>query len=217
MSQSHISSHATQVSLMQSLLGQGWAQLPPALQAHYRYGRSIDRGQMAVEFPRFMAPVLWLLRRLGALVHRAHPQVHTLVEKHLLRETQDWRRTLTYPDGRRIHFNSRWVRGGEDSLIEFVNPWLGLHMRVWVEEGRMRYRGLRFVLKLGRHLITLPESLLGHTEIVEWGVDARHFAMDFRLTHPLLGQVFRYGGAFEVEVEAQVGAQDFSPRPAAAP
>lgn len=25
----------------------------------------------------------------------------------------------------------------------------------------------------------------------------RHFAMDFRLTHPLFGQVFRYAGEFE--------------------
>jgi hypothetical protein len=28
-------------------------------------------------------------------------------------------------------------------------------------------------------------------------IDETHFAMDFRLTHPLLGEVFRYAGRFE--------------------
>jgi len=32
--------------------------------------------------------------------------------------------------------------------------------------------------------------------IVEQAVDERRFAMDFRLTHPLFGEVFRYSGEF---------------------
>lgn len=50
-------------------------------------------------------------------------------------------------------------------------------------------------------LLTLPEWIaLGHTTIVEEALDDSHFAMDFRLTHPLFGQVFRYAGKFSTQV-----------------
>ena len=60
-----------------------------------------------------------------------------------------------------------------------------------------RYDGVRYVLKLGQVVIGLPEWLiLGHTTIVERGLPSGAFAMDFRLTHPLFGEVFRYSGTF---------------------
>ncbi|MBP6036674.1 MAG: DUF4166 domain-containing protein [Azonexus sp.] len=40
---------------------------------------------------------------------------------------------------------------------------------------------------------------VGHTTIVEEALDATRFAMDFRLTHPLFGEVFRYSGEFEAQ------------------
>jgi hypothetical protein len=53
---------------------------------------------------------------------------------------------------------------------------------------------------LGLGWLPIPEWLvLGHTTIVEVALDDRHFAMDFRLTHPLLRQVFRYNGEFEAD------------------
>jgi hypothetical protein len=73
-----------------------------------------------------------------------------------------------------------------------------------VEDGRLHYRGIRFVAKLGPVLIPIPEWMaLGHTTIMEEAIDDTHFAMDFRLTHPLLGQVFRYSGKFEAATEVE--------------
>ncbi len=63
----------------------------------------------------------------------------------------------------------------------------------------MKWRA--YILKLGRLLIPIPEALvLGHTTIEEIGVDEEHFTMDFRLTHPLFGQIYRYSGRFRTEV-----------------
>ncbi|MDY0106523.1 MAG: DUF4166 domain-containing protein, partial [Giesbergeria sp.] len=175
-----------------------WAQLPPGLQAHYRPGTSIDAGHMDVEFPGFMRPLLWGLGWLGALVRRPGRGIHTTVEKVVSGPRQHWRRTLRYADGQVARFDSYWVHAGANQLIEYVNPWLGLQMAVQVQDGRLLYHGVRYVIRLGRVLLPLPEWLaLGHTTIVEWGTGPRHFAMDFRLTHPLLGQVFRYSGTFE--------------------
>ena len=185
-------------SLMQAALGADWDLLPPALQAHYRFGTTTDTGYMDIEYPRFMQPCLSVLRVVGALVNRRGRRVATVVEKRVVGDRQYWRRTITYADGRVVRFNSFWVAAGANQLIEFVNPVLGLQMAPRVEDGRLHYRGVRFVVKLGKLLLPIPEWLvLGRTTIVEEAVDETHFVMDFRLTHPLLGQVFRYSGEFE--------------------
>ena len=185
-------------SLMQSALGADWDNLPPALQAHYRFGTTTDTGHLDIEYPQFMQPCLSVLRVFGALVNRSGRRVSTRVEKSVVGDRQYWRRTLTYPDGKVVCFNSFWVAVGSNQLIEFVNPVLGLQMAPRVEEGRLHYRGVQFVVKLGPLLLPIPEWLvLGRTTIVEEAVDDSHFVMDFRLTHPLLGQVFRYSGKFK--------------------
>jgi len=194
-------------SLMQQALGNDWHKLPPALQAHYQFGRTTDTGHMDIEYPRFMQPWLSILRLVGALIDRGGRQVSTIVKKNVVGERQYWRRTITYDDGKIVYFNSFWVAAGGNQVIEFVNPVLGLQMAVHVEDGRLHYRGVHFVAKLGRFFLPIPEWLvLGHTTIIEEGVDANHFVMDFRLTHPLLGQVFRYAGKFEARPDA--AAQD---------
>lgn len=185
-------------SLMQSALGADWDNLPPALQAHYRFGTTTDTGHLDIEYPQFMQPCLGVLRVFGALVNRSGRRVSTRVEKSVVGDRQYWRRTLTYPDGKVVCFNSFRVAVGSNQLIEFVNPVLGLQMAPRVEEGRLHYRGVQFVVKLGPLLLPIPEWLvLGRTMIVEEAVDDSHFVMDFRLTHPLLGQVFRYSGKFK--------------------
>lgn len=184
-------------SLMQRALGADWDKLPPALQAHYRFGKTTDSGCMDIEYPRFMQPCLSLLRLVGALVDRRGRQVATVVHKSVVGERQYWRRTITYPDGKVVRFNSFWVPAAGNQLIEFVNPMLGLQMAAYVEGGRLHYRGVCFIVKLGCWLLPIPEWLiLGRTRIVEEAVDETHFVMDFRVTHPLFGQVFRYAGKF---------------------
>lgn len=196
-------------SLMQRALGDDWDKLPPALQAHYRFGTTTDTGHMNIEYPRFMQAYLSVLRIFGALIDRSGRNVSTVVEKSVVGDRQYWRRTISYPDGKTIRFNSFWVPAGGNQLIEFVNPVLGLQMAAYVEGDRLHYRGVRFVLKLGPLLLSIPEWLvLGHTSIVESALDDSHFAMDFRLTHPLLGQVFRYSGEFEAA--SRVASQELS-------
>jgi len=185
-------------SLLQHTLGDAWDQLPPALQAHHGPGMSVDIGHMDVEFPPLMRPVLTALAGLGALVSRRGKGVQTRVDKAFDgHRRQTWHRTLRYADGQTLHFNSVWERLPNGHLVEYVNPWLGLEMAPRVLGGQLHVDGVCFVVRLGRGMLRIPEwLLLGHTTIVERALDDRHFAMDFRLTHPLLGQVFRYAGTF---------------------
>lgn len=185
-------------SLMQLALGGDWEKLPESLKIHYQLGPNVDIGYLDVSFPGWMKPYLWLLHLLGALLTRSGRKLPTRVAKDVITGRQNWRRTIVFPDGETAIFNSFWVSSGGNRLIEFVNPVMGLEMAVGVEGDELRYKGLRYVLKLGRLVISLPEWLiLGHTTIVERGLSTGSFEMDFRLTHPLLGEVFRYAGIFE--------------------
>lgn len=184
--------------LMQNALGADWQQLPPALQAHYAAKKNRDTGVLDIEYPRFMQPVLSALHLVGALLDRRGTQLATTVDKERIGGRQYWRRAIAFPDGRTVRFNSFWIAAGGNELIEFVNPVLGLQMAVSVDDGKLHYQGIRFVVKLGALLLPIPEWLaLGHTTIVEEALDERHFAMDFRLVHPLFGPIFRYAGRFE--------------------
>ena len=192
-----------QHNIMKLALGDQWQALPPPLKRHYQDGNNQDIGHLDVEYPGFMQPYLNLLKLFGALVNKRGVDIKTTVKKYTDHDTQYWRRTLHYPDSRLRTFNSRWIYAGENKLIEFTNPMLGLKMEVWVEGEDLYYSGLCYIIKLGKLHIPIPEWLvLGHTTIVERAVDDAHFEMDFRLTHPLFGQVFRYSGRFRTEREA---------------
>lgn len=190
----------SELSLMQRALGAQWEQLPFALRAHYQDKTNTDVGMLDIEYPGLMQPYLNFLRILGALVNRRGTAIPTTVEKHMEGCVQRWKRTITFPDGKTIFFKSRWVYAGENELIEYVSPFLGLRMALHVEDGNLYYEGRHYVVKLSKLLVPIPEWLiLGHTTIVETALDETNFTMDFRLRHPLFGQVFRYAGKFGTE------------------
>lgn len=185
-------------SPMQTALGDHWHKLPPVLRTHYSHGKTRDTGYLDISFPGWMRPVLRLLHRLGALIPRGGRGVATIVDKHVVGDKQYWQRDIRFADGEKVRFNSVWETAKDNSLVEYVNPVLGLQMQPYVVDDRLHYRGLRFVARLGRWRLPIPEWLaLGHTSIVEQAIDETRFSMDFRLTHPLFGEVFRYAGEFE--------------------
>lgn len=195
-------------SLMQQILGKDWQQLPPALQAHYVGGHSVEQGHLDIHYPRAMQPLLQLLHLMGALIHRRGRQLPTEVRKEEHRGRQRWQRRIVFPDGKILHFDSRWEAGKRGQLIEYVNPMLGLAMTPYVVGRQLHYRGECFIVRLGPVRLRAPEWLLGHTSIVEEALDDSRFAMDFRLTHPLLGELYRYNGVFDTR---PVGTEQATP------
>lgn len=185
-------------NLMKQVLAGQWQQLAPALRAHYQAGANTDVGTLDIDYPGWMQPYLNILRMLGALVNQRGKAVPVSVEKFMDGNVQRWNRRLHFPGGKTILFKSYWVYAGTGKLIEYVSPVLGLRMALRVEAGKLYFEGRDYVLRLGRLLVPIPEwLLLGHTTIVESALDADHFAMDFRLRHPLFGQIYRYAGRFK--------------------
>ena len=65
-------------------------------------------------------------------------------------------------------------------MVEFVNPWLGLQMQPFVVGQQLHYRGVRFVARVGRWTLHIPEWLRSDTPR-SWSAQSTntHFAMDF--------------------------------------
>nr|WP_315464371.1 DUF4166 domain-containing protein [uncultured Rhodoferax sp.] len=191
------------LSPMAQCLGAQWTQLHPTLQAHHAGGRVREVGALDVSFPRWMAPVVWCLQWVGALVNRAQAQVHTVVNKETTAAGQTFDRTLTYSDGEVLRFNSRWVAEPGGRLVEYVQRWLALELAPRVVGDTLHCEGVCFIVHLGGLQLRWSERwLLGHTVIREHALDAERYAMDFRMIHPWLGEVFRYAGVFSTDAQA---------------
>lgn len=190
-----------QLSPMQRALGEQWQQLPAALQRHYLAEDNVDVGELDIAFPGFMRPYLWLVHRIGALIHKRGRGITTRVSKQLKGEFQYWRREVRFADGKAVAFNSFWEYTGGNEVIEYVSPLLGLRMAVTVHDGKLFYQGRHLVLRLGAWKLPIAEWLvLGHTTIVEQARDDSRFHMDFRLRHPWFGLLYRYAGTFRTEL-----------------
>lgn len=187
-------------SIMQQRLGADWDQLPPALQAHYG-AQSIDTGHLSVIFPPWLRPLIIVVSWLGALLNTPGLNLPTQVHKQQSANRQTWRRRIQYPCGKVRIFNSDWQLDAKGRLVEYVNPCLGLQMRPWVEQGRLFYKGEYLVIRLGPLQIRLPQWCgLGNAYVEERAISNTIFAMDFKMVHPLFGQVFRYYGEFQTNI-----------------
>lgn len=188
-------------SLMQRVLGEQWAQLPPALQAHYTLNDNQDVGELDIEYPGFMQCYLNIIFIFGALINRRGNKIPTVVQKWMEGQTQHWKRTIQFDDGKAVIFQSRWEYAGSNELIEYVNAFMGLRMEVNVRDDKLFYHGISLVLKLGPVRLPVPEWLiLGHTTIEEKALDNGRFEIDFKLRHPLFGLIYRYTGVFRTEI-----------------
>ncbi len=187
-------------SIMQMALKDQWQELPQSLKAHYQGEDNADVGKLSIEYPKAMQLPLNLLRILGALINRAGNEIPAKVEKSMRKDKQYWKREINFLDGRKVIFKSVWQYHDGNELIEFVNRFIGLRMAVKVQDEVLYYEGKGYELRLGKLRLSIPEwILLGHTSIEEKAIDNNHFAMDFRLHHPVFGQIYRYSGTFNTE------------------
>lgn len=191
-----------QQSLMQLALGEQWRQLPDALKDHYKNdetGSNLATGQLSIDYPRFMQVPLNVMRLLGALINRRGENLATTVVRKMEGERQYWHRTINYHDGKQVHFKSQFIYLPEtNEFIEYTNRMLGLKMKVYVENEQLHYQSCGYVMKLGSLQLPIPEWLaLGHASIVESERKEGGFDMDFRLQHPLFGEIFSYAGSFK--------------------
>ncbi len=185
------------ISPVRKALGKQWKQLPKALQSHHQSSNHSETGYLNVEYPLYLQPYFSLMHLFGALINRRGNNIPTTVKKHMQGDIQYWDRFILLPNHKAIRFKSYWQYINENEFIEYVNNFIGLRMAVHVENNMLCYEGRHFVIRIGKLIIPIAEWLvLGHTTIIENAVSENEIEMDFKLTHPLLGVIYRYSGKF---------------------
>lgn len=194
------------ISLMQRVLGNDWAALPPVIQRHYQLALPQQAitvtGNMNIDYPYWLTPVIKLLRLFGALVDLKGEGLAVQVKK--WQQTDPcvlyWRRHIqAVGNGKPCVFASRMVWQQDHELIELVGMGFGIRLKLSVEQGKLVYRSRGHLLKLGPLILPIPDSLLlGHALITEQALSEDTFQLDFQIVHPLWGKSYYYGGIFKV-------------------
>jgi hypothetical protein len=111
-----------------------------------------------------------------------------------------WQRHIQAGDnGKRCVFASRMLWQQDHELIELVGVGFGIRLQLSVEQGKLVYQSRGHLLKLGPLTLPIPDSLLlGHALITEQALSEDTFQLDFKITHPLWGTTYYYGGIFAV-------------------
>jgi len=127
-----------------------------------------------------------------------------------------WQRSITFPEGKIINFNSVFIHHKDNEFIEYINGFLGLKMYAFVENQQLKYESKGYILKIGKLTLPIPEWLaLGHASIVETehnSDDTQTFNMAFKLVHPLFGEVFSYKGTFVTYADSEqqtIGSSEY--------
>jgi hypothetical protein len=193
------------ISLMQRVLGDDWAALPPVIQRHYQITMPQQAitvtGNMNIDYPYWLTPVIKLLRLFGALVDLKGEGLAVQVKK--WRQTDPailhWQRHIQAADNKQCVFASRMAWQQDHELIESVGMGFGIRLKLSVEQGKLVYRSRGHLLQLGPLILPIPDSLLlGHAVITEQALSEDTFQLDFQIVHPLWGKTYYYGGIFEV-------------------
>jgi hypothetical protein len=155
-----------------------------------------------------LSPMFWILGHFGILIPEAGtdiPAVLTILpgQTRTGLPIQKWNRTLQFSRPRR--FDSIMVPDPKTGgVIEKVGPGKALHMAwdirfepdgsmVWQTHG-WRLLGLPLPGRLG-------VALFGHVHFTQHALDATATRIAMRISHPLIGAIFEYGGVLYVRRE----------------
>lgn len=193
------------VSLMQKVLGSDWELLPPVIQRHYQIVEPeqaiVVSGKMTIDYPRWLTPMVKVLRLCGGLVDLKGENLAVEVKKWQSDNALSlyWQRQIQDAQGNQCVFASRMMWSKERGLVEFIKFGFGIRLKMSVEQGKLIYRSNGHVLKLGKFMLPIPDVFaLGHAFISEEAIDADSFRLHFEIVHPLWGRTYFYGGIFNV-------------------
>jgi len=156
---------------------------------------------------RWLKPFFWLVSWSDMLFPETGSDIPVTVDIRAAKKSARrhvWRREFRFPSGRRRRFTSRMEY---DKRLRRVIEVIGLGGTLAVD-WEMRFEmpstlhldGAGWVIRVGPWRLRIPSWLLGSGRAIETADLSRPgiIRIDFTVSHPLLGDVFGYGGEFLV-------------------
>ena len=191
--------------IFQPIFGDQWQYLPPVMHRHYAnrpYSRDEVRidGFMNVELSPLAQRFAWVFKWAGIAPYAAKNIPVTVIfrsEPHS--KGFLFNRLFHYPDGPPIEMRSRMHPIGQDQVIETMRSGIGWRARYHYGEGKVQLGHLGYCITLFGLTAPLPLTwLIGSCTAYEEAIDDEHFRMFAAIHHPVLGQVYAYGGTFKI-------------------
>jgi hypothetical protein len=192
--------------IFQSIFGVPWSDLPSVMQKHYAvrpdsHDRVVVRGTMTISRSRLMRLLAPLLRFFGALVPYDGEGIPATVTFTSGPGSSDFHfdRIFEPPGKPAFLFHSRLVQISESDVIELMRFGIGWRSRYRIDGNHVSLSHIGYFWRIGKMLIPLPMTwILGRGAAAEDVVNDNSFTMWMTITHPLLGEIYRYEGIFEV-------------------
>lgn len=108
-------------------------------------------------------------------------------------------RIFIFPNGKIYEFFSRMEPVGGNEVVEWTASGLGWRAAFSFENNRVFLQHRGYCIRVFGKRIALPLTLLfGSANAEEWAVSDNEFAMFMNIKHPLFGELYSYGGTFEI-------------------
>lgn len=197
---------ADDAPLFQSIFGEAWERLPPAMRKHYavRPGSNdavVVEGTMDIACSWLAHLLSPMLRLCGALVPRSGKDVPVTVRftSPPGRRRFHFDRIFHFPGRTPYHFRSNMEQVGDGEVAEFMRFGLGWRARYAWDGHKVRLHHKGYVWRVLGVLIPVPLNwFIGGAEAWEEPISDDSFRMSMGLVHPWFGRIYSYGGTFRV-------------------
>ncbi|MFT4089255.1 MAG: DUF4166 domain-containing protein [Asticcacaulis sp.] len=184
-----------------------WAQLPPALKAHYANrpfskDRVVVEGVMEVEMAGWLKHLSPLIRWSRMLTPYEGKNVPATVQFDSEPDSNAFvfHRQFRFEQGE-VVFHSRMIPTGAHEVIEYMNFGIGWRAGYAFDGQRVQMTHRGYVWKLMGRTFSLPrfiEPLIGRGMAWEEAVSEDEFIMRMELRSRWLGLLYAYGGRFRI-------------------
>ncbi len=195
--------------IFESIFGDSWSELPPAIRKHYANRPYSDDtvtvvgnlDVMSAGIFKLLSPLMKLMGQIPVHNEKNVPvTVHFQSDSDINTEAYHFNRVFTFKNSKPYAFQSRMIQIKNNEVVEIMRfgfCWKMLYL--W--DGQkvvLKHRG--YALHLFGYFIPLPlTSIIGKGYGEETAIDDNSFDMLTQITHPWWGKLHEYKGRFYVE------------------
>lgn len=190
----------------QPIFAAAWDDLSPVMLKHY--ANRPFTGDVIVVEGRMEVKIHWLVKLfapLFAISKTLVPKAGTDIKVTVKFESQPdsnlfcFDREFLFDDGKVYRFISRMEPIGGNEVVEWTASGLGWRATYSFENNRVILRHRGYCIKLFGKRIALPLTpFFGSANAYEWVISDNEFGMFMNIKHPLFGELYSYGGTFEI-------------------